>query len=83
MYDLEDYEQAYEFNSENIGSGGHMYYIMLLYKDFHLPDSAGGQYYHPPLHHLISAVWLRVMDVFPLNAMQKIESLQILSFIYS
>ena len=83
LYDLEDYEEAYKFNETNIGSGGHMFYIMLLYKDFHLPDSAGGQYYHPPLHHFILAVWLRVMDVFPLNAMQKIESLQIVSFIYS
>ena len=80
---LEDYEEAYKFNEKNIGSGGHLYYIMLLYKDFNLPDSDGGQYYHPPLHHLVEAIWLRVMDVFPLNAMQKIESLQIISFIYS
>ena len=83
LYKLEDYEEAYEFNEKNIGIGGHMFYIMLLYKDFHLPDSVVGQYYHPPLHHFIAAVWLRVMDVFPLNAMQKIESLQIISFIYS
>lgn len=83
LHKLEDYEEAYKFNEEKIGDGGHMFYIMLLYKDFHLPDKVGGQYYHPPLHHFISAIWLRVMDVFPLNAMQKIESLQILSFIYS
>ena len=83
LEELEDYEEAYKFNTEKIGAGGHMYYIMLLYKDFHLPNSAKAQYYHPPLHHFIEAVWLRVMDVFPLNAMQKIESLQIISFIYS
>lgn len=83
LYDLEDYKQAYELNEENIGSGGHMYYIMLLYKEFKLPSSAGGQYYHPPLHHFISAVWLRAMDLLPLNEMQKIESLQIISLVYS
>ena len=48
-----------------------------------LPDGAGGQYYHPPLHHFTSAMWLKIMDILPLNAVQKIESLQVLSLIYS
>ncbi|MGN1299382.1 MAG: ArnT family glycosyltransferase [Candidatus Scatovivens sp.] len=83
LYDLEDYEQVYELNEKNIGKAGHMYYIMILYSTFKLPEGVGGQYYHPPLHHFISAMWLKLMDVFPLNAIQKIESLQILSFTYS
>ena len=83
LYDLNDYEQVYEMNEDNIGKAGHMYYIFTIYNTWSLPDSAGGQYYHPPLHHFISAVWLKVMDIFPLNAMQKIESLQVLSLIYS
>ena len=64
---LEDYKQAYKFNEDNIGNGGHLYYILLLYQDFELPNSAVGQYYHPPLHHYISAIWLKGMDLLPLN----------------
>ena len=83
LYDLEDYEGVYNLNEENIGKAGHMNYIMTIYNTFKLPEGTGGQYYHPPLHHFISAMWLRLMDIFPLNAMQKIESLQVLSLIYS
>lgn len=83
LYDLEDYEQAYAMNEDNIGKAGHMYYIFTIYNTWTLPDGAGGQYYHPPLHHFTSAVWLKILDIFPLNAMQKIESLQILSLMYS
>lgn len=83
LYDLEDYEQTYQMNEENIGKAGHMYYIFTIYNTWTLPDGAGGQYYHPPLHHFTSAVWLKTMDIFPLNAMQKIESLQVLSLVYS
>ena len=83
LYDLEDYEGTYELNEENIGKAEHMYYIFTIYNTFSLPEGTGGQYYHPPLHHFTSAMWLKLMDVFPLNAMQKIESLQILSLIYS
>lgn len=79
----EDYEQTYKMNEDNIGKAGHMYYIFTIYNTWTLPDGAGGQYYHPPLHHFTSAVWLKVMDLFPLNAVQKIESLQVLSLIYS
>lgn len=83
LYDLEDYEQVYNMNEENIGKAGHMYYILTIYNTWTLPDGAGGQYYHPPLYHFTSALWLKVMDVFPLNAIQKLESLQVLSLIYS
>lgn len=83
LYDLEDYEGAYELNEENIGKAGHMYYILTIYNTFRLPEGSGGQYYHPPLHHFISAMWLRFMDLFPLNAVQKLESLQLLSLGYS
>ena len=83
LYDVEDYEDAYKFDEKKIGDGGHLYYILLLYDKLELPDAPRGQYYHPPLHHFISAIWLRTMDLLPLNAMQKIESLQILGFLYS
>lgn len=83
LYELKDYEEAYKMNEKKIGKAGHMYYIFTIYNTMKLPDGTGGQYYHPPLHHFTSAMWLKLMDILPLNAMQKIESLQVLSLIYS
>ncbi len=80
---LEDYEGFYKQNEKNIGVGGHLFYIMTIYKTMKLPNGTGGQYYHPPLFHFLSALWLKGMDFFPLNAKEKIESLQILSLIFS
>jgi len=40
-------------------SKSHAGYIYNLYSSYRLPDSARGQYYHPPLHYILEAAWLR------------------------
>ena len=36
---------------------GHLQYILRLADTWRLPDSNNWQYNHPPLHHLLAAVW--------------------------
>ena len=40
----------------NLYGYGHLAYIYTIYRDLRLPDTNGGQFYHPPLAHLLDAV---------------------------
>lgn len=42
-----------------------------------------GQFYHPPLHHLMSAMWLKLVDGIIQNEDSLLESLQFVTLIYS
>lgn len=48
----------------SFGNGsGHSGYIEYFYNNWHLPDfdpQTVNQFYHPPLHHFLAAVWLKV-----------------------
>ena len=79
----EAYEKIYEQNRDYLKEYRHLDYIMTIYNTGKLPSKNLVQLYHPPLHHLICAGWLKILDFFPLSAMSKIESLQILTCIYS
>lgn len=81
----QDYDKLYtEFDSvEELNVGRHINYIMHLYTYGSLPDKIIGQFYHPPLHHAITAVWLKAMDVISDNSIFKMESIQVLPLIYS
>ena len=60
-------------------------YILTIYEAGHLPQSNEGQYYHPPLHQLIGAVFLTIENIFINNMEEDMagESLQFLTLIYS
>lgn len=79
----DDYSKLYtEFDLEE-HEGRHINYIMHLYKYNSLPNKIIGQFYHPPLHHFIMASWLKVMDkVSDLDSF-KLESMQVLTLVYS
>lgn len=79
----EDYEKIYERDEKVMLRDRHLDYIIKIYKTGKLPDTNVVQQYHPPLHHIICATWLRFMDVFPISAQAKLESLQILTCTYS
>lgn len=72
---------------EVFGCGfGHSGYIEYLYNEFKLPDfdvREVWQFYHPPLHHLISAVFLKLCNLFCINYNLSLECLQVLTFFYS
>ena len=47
------------------GAGG-LAYIFTIYEYGHLPASNVNQFYHPPLHHLLGAGWVKIVHtIFP------------------
>lgn len=69
------------------GETGHAGYIMYFYKNHALPDfdvRERWQYYHPPLHHILEAIWLTIqIKLFGFNPNNAYENVQILSLFYS
>ena len=73
---------------EVFGNGiGHSGYIEYFYNNFiTLPQfdvREVWQFYHPPLHHIIAAVFMRILTTFGMDYAVAIESLQMLSLLYS
>lgn len=69
------------------GSGeGHAGYIEYIYNNGHLPDfdvRTVDQFYHPPLHHIIAALWLRIQQFMGIEYLKAYENIQILTLFYS
>jgi len=64
----------------------HSSYIEWFYNNFSLPSvSPEGlrQYYHPPLHHFVSAMWMRLLTTLGASYNYAVESIQILTLFYS
>lgn len=72
---------------EVFGEGyGHSGYIEYIFSEFKLPyfDVRDvWQFYHPPLHHIISAVFLKILTLCGLKYNLALESLQLLTLFYS
>jgi len=73
---------------ENSGDAdNHAGYITYLLQHHQLPDfdpRGHWQFYHPPLHHMISALWLWLSEhVFGISNAAAQESLQTLSLFYA
>lgn len=64
-------------------NGNGLSYIFTIYDTGKLPDNNAGQNYHPPLHQIISAGWLKIVSIFTQDFETMCESLQILTLIYS
>ena len=65
---------------------GHAGYISYLLWEGHLPDfdvRSLWQYYQPPLHHSITALWMHILDLFGMDMEQIYECSQVLPFAYS
>ena len=69
------------------GAGaGHAGYIEYLYNNGPLPDfdvRTLDQFYHPPLHHIICAVWMRLQTLMGVEYLSAYENIQILTLFYS
>ncbi len=78
-----DYEGLYKNFDKDYNEGRHINYIMQLYTNGSLPNKIIGQFYHPPLHHFIMAMNLKVMDIFSDSVSFKFESMQFITLIYS
>ena len=62
---------------------GHLAYIETIYNTGKLPESNKWQFYQQPLHHIISAVWLRVNTIVGVSLDLAKEGIQNLTAIYS
>lgn len=68
---------------------GHLGYVYYMYRDGHLPDvdpTTQFEFYQPPLHYAVSAVFLRMLELmhlFPADREGVEEILQVLPMIYS
>ena len=76
-----DVHQFFEHNA------GHGEYICYLYENRTLPDFDPRdifQFYHPPLHHIICALWLTIINKLGMSAETTgVQSLQFLTVTYS
>ena len=65
---------------------GHTGYIRYLMENLSLPDfdvRGKSQFYHPPLHHLICAVWIKLQTAVGISFDDAAENLQVLTLFYS
>lgn len=70
----------------NFGNDGHSGYIRYLYENGHLPDfdvTTVDQFYHPPLHHIICAIWWKILSSFGIADAYAQSSVQTLTLFYS
>ncbi|HAG70028.1 MAG TPA: hypothetical protein DCL38_08645 [Lachnospiraceae bacterium] len=70
----------------DFGTGeGHAGYIEYLYFNNSLPDGDPRDrwaFFQPPLHHIISAIWMKLCNRFRLSYRQLQENVQALTFFY-
>ena len=65
-------------------SEGHLGYILSIFTHSSLPDSADPwQFIHPPLHHLLGAIYLKILEFLGLLSTEPFEQLQFLTLFYS
>ena len=64
---------------------GHAGYILYLLKNGKLPGEEvwHNQFYHPPLHHIVCALWLKLQTAFKISFEIAVENLQVLTLFYS
>lgn len=65
---------------------GHLGYIGYIVYNLGLPDidvRTVYQYYHPPLHHIIAALWVRLQNALGIPQEYVWENIQILTLFYS
>ena len=67
-------------------AGFHDSYILYIYENFTIPDGDVrelGQFYHPPLHYILSALFLRLHNVLPLKFANDINGLKFLPMLWT
>ncbi len=65
---------------------GHIGYVEYLFKNKALPDfdvRTVYQFYHPPLHHIIAAVWVGIQMLMKIEYGHAFENIQLLTLFYS
>lgn len=81
--DSQNYEALMGFDRNYLVEGGHLEYILTIYKMGHLPESNINQMYHPPLSQFLFAEFLKIESIFTDNSKFLLESLEFLTIVYS
>ncbi len=86
VYDRQHDGGAFSSLSDDFVNAGHLGYIEYFCKFGHLPNFSPYKlfsYYHPPLHHIISAVFIKLNLLFGVKEALAFENVQILTLAYS
>lgn len=86
LYDRQHDEGVYTGIATTQVNPGHLGYIEYIYKFHALPNMNPYEffsYYHPPLHYMISAVWVILLTALGMSEDMAFENLQILPLFYS
>ncbi len=73
----------------NLKAPKHNLYIRYIYENGALPQTAENlkdglsQYYHPPLHHALAALWMRIQTAIGIDFYLAYENVQYLTLFYS
>lgn len=77
---------VFYFNTPNDQYYRHSDYIEWFYNNFSLPKvkpQGLRQFYHPPLHHFTSAIWMRINTFLGCSYSTAVENIQVLTLFYS
>lgn len=66
-----------------ISEFGHLGYIYYIYYNSRLPLTNIGQFYHPPLWHILASFWLVLNKFLKVEMYISLEGIQILSLLFS
>lgn len=74
------YVRSHDLYLGEINSGGHAGYILNILEG-HLPKSNKLQYYHPPLYYILTAITIRIVNIFtnPKDVMDMINGAKVIS----
>ena len=78
--------RQHDVHSFTEGTNGHAGYIRYLYTYGRLPDfdpRQEFQFYHPPLHHILAALWVSLNRLVGLPLAQCWKNIQVLTLFYS
>ena len=77
-------DNIYFYQHDVFGKDEHINYILNIYDGKGLPNTNAKQYYHTPLHHILSAIWLKFISTIGIKIDTDIvRTLSVLTFIYS
>ena len=81
-----NYQQHDVSNFSGNQAGFHDSYILYIYENLTIPDvdvRDYGQFYHPPLHYILSALFLRLHNVLPMKYAKDVNGLKFLPMLWT
>lgn len=80
------HQRQHDVEKFDVDARGHAAYILYIFNHWSVPNfdiREHWQFYHPPLHHFIAAVWLKIQSSLGIATEASYEGLQYLTLFYS